>query len=228
MYGLIDSPIKLSVSPKIKIVSGGQTLRTATSLGGSGATVRFSVPDPIRLVYTDPDGNIITPIGSPDFIKNVELALAHIRESSYGLSLIDSLNKPDIKISIYENNNGITNIGTFKEMSNRYGINWDPRSGMLVSSSKKVMSPTVMLAHELVHAILIKNNMPDFLTMTMGKLEGEKMIENIATKQETEIANELKEYGGRLFYDDWDSMVRMSGPLSTESLGIMFNRLPDE
>jgi hypothetical protein len=57
MQGLTDSLIKFSVSSKTK----SQTLGTATSVGGLAATACFSVPDPICLVYTDPDGKFAIP-----------------------------------------------------------------------------------------------------------------------------------------------------------------------
>jgi hypothetical protein len=56
MRGLTDSLIKSVVSPKTEIAAPGRTLGTATSVGGSAATVSFTVLNPICLVYTDPDG----------------------------------------------------------------------------------------------------------------------------------------------------------------------------
>jgi hypothetical protein len=130
-------------------------------------------------------------------------------------------------ISIYESKEGITNFGKFP-IRGRYAINWDPRSGILVSSSKKVMSAAIMLLHEFTHVFLEENGAVDFFVMTMGASDAEKTIDKLATENETKIANELQEYGGRQFYDDWDSMVRTSDPLSTKSQGVLYNRLPDE
>jgi hypothetical protein len=56
MRGLRGNRKKPAVRRKALVVSGDKTLATATSLGGPGATVRFSLSNPIRLVYTDPDG----------------------------------------------------------------------------------------------------------------------------------------------------------------------------
>jgi hypothetical protein len=52
----MDKLEKSAVSPKAAMAPPNQTLGTASSLGGSGAVVRFSVSGPICLKYTDPDG----------------------------------------------------------------------------------------------------------------------------------------------------------------------------
>jgi hypothetical protein len=46
-------PLVLS---EITIETEGRTLGTATSVGGTAATIYFPASNPIRLVYTDPDG----------------------------------------------------------------------------------------------------------------------------------------------------------------------------
>jgi hypothetical protein len=56
MQGLVDSLVKSTVPSKAVITTGGRTHETATSVGGAGAAVCFSVSNPICLVYTDPDG----------------------------------------------------------------------------------------------------------------------------------------------------------------------------
>jgi hypothetical protein len=61
MQGLTDNPVKLTVPPKVVIATGGRTLETATSVGGSATTVCLFVPPSICLVYTDPDGRFVIP-----------------------------------------------------------------------------------------------------------------------------------------------------------------------
>jgi hypothetical protein len=57
MRGLVDTLVKSTDSPRAAITTEGRTLGTTTSVGDAGATVCFSLSNPICLVYTDPDGN---------------------------------------------------------------------------------------------------------------------------------------------------------------------------
>jgi hypothetical protein len=56
MRELTDNPVKSNDSPKAVSTTGCRTLETATSVGGIGATVCFSIFYPNPLKYTDPDG----------------------------------------------------------------------------------------------------------------------------------------------------------------------------
>jgi hypothetical protein len=57
MQTLTDSQVNSTDSPRAVPTTGGRTLGTATSVGGAGAVVWFSVFYPNPLKYTDPDGN---------------------------------------------------------------------------------------------------------------------------------------------------------------------------
>jgi hypothetical protein len=85
MWKLADSPIKSIISLEPKIESEEGTFGTTTSVGGFRATVCFSVSDPIRLVYTDPDGNELkrpehtdTALKIAEFVHNNKEALLKI------------------------------------------------------------------------------------------------------------------------------------------------------
>jgi hypothetical protein len=94
MRELVDSQVQSTVPPRTAITIGGRTLGTATSVGGAGATVCFSVfyPDPLK--YTDPDGNTpkyatLLNAANFDFGRDyMALASANFNEGEYGWAAV--------------------------------------------------------------------------------------------------------------------------------------------
>jgi hypothetical protein len=99
MQGLIDSLVRSSISPKTIVATESQILRTATSVGGTGATVCFSVPDPICLVYTDPDGR-----------EDEELTTYIPREFALNELLKLVVNSDNIEMKAYQRKPFSTNV----------------------------------------------------------------------------------------------------------------------
>jgi hypothetical protein len=84
MQGLVDSQVNSTVSTKAVPITGGRTLGTATSVGGAGATVWFSVFYPNPLKYTDPDGRSDFSGNRQEYLKNepqVKAFLENVKKS---------------------------------------------------------------------------------------------------------------------------------------------------
>ena len=158
--------------------------------------------------YLDPDGRELV---ADSNIKNyLNDGITYLSKSESARFYIYNLTKTPQKVYIKEVNG--VNKDRFDPNTNT--IYWDPLSTILASNDV-YNSPAVCLAHEFVHAFLhtekgkkILDKKIEQIRIMLGvekfsEAEKEYLIEQIVTKEEQKIANELNEYEGRKDYFDY-------------------------